>query len=405
MLDKSRILSRLRSRHAPVWRRKRTREKPPILNLLDKTINYPPVNPREKTEKASIVKARSQTRRLVETFQTFESMPDDPFHQESSYEVLSTLLIHVTQLDMDCINIALSISPTRNHELRTVLPQILYKLGRYHDIACDLIDAARSSASAIFKRIAIKPLQEPRANSPAPDSLANFEEVVERQCPNLLSPQAQGSALMDVSGLRDKYHLRISALPSLRKVHAEIQLLFFYEHNPHIRRPRAICSSKSACYLCNLFVQRQGKFHIPRTHGRLYDRWILPEWSYNDSIETNSMSSTINAFATKIEAKILEVFENQQLSFSHPNESVLLLRKPWPSTLTLPMATEQLDRNIKDSGKAEVERLREQKVFHQRSRLQRIYHCLIEGARLPCSLHLPLRRAGSSSSRFSEPSK
>jgi hypothetical protein len=38
------------------------------------------------------------------------------------------------------------------------------------------------------------------------------------------------------------------------------------------------CSSKSACYLCNLFFQLHSGFHVPRTHGRLYDKWILPYW-------------------------------------------------------------------------------------------------------------------------------
>jgi hypothetical protein len=56
------------------------------------------------------------------------------------------------------------------------------------------------------------------------------------------------------------------------KVHAEIQLLFFYEAHPSRRRPRFICSSKSACYLCNLFFSLHGGFYVPRTHGRLYAR-------------------------------------------------------------------------------------------------------------------------------------
>ena len=62
------------------------------------------------------------------------------------------------------------------------------------------------------------------------------------------------------------------------KIHAKIQLLFFYELYPNRPRPRVIYSSKSACYLCNLFFHLYGGFHVPRTHGRLYDKWILPDW-------------------------------------------------------------------------------------------------------------------------------
>lgn len=59
-------------------------------------------------------------------------------------------------------------------------------------------------------------------------------------------------------------------------VHAEIQLLLYYESNSVPFPPRIICSTKKACYLCNLFFNLHGKFHIPSTHGRLYEKWAVP---------------------------------------------------------------------------------------------------------------------------------
>jgi hypothetical protein len=38
-------------------------------------------------------------------------------------------------------------------------------------------------------------------------------------------------------------------------VHAEIQLLFYHEKHPPKIPPRIICSSKKACFLCNLFIK------------------------------------------------------------------------------------------------------------------------------------------------------
>ena len=60
------------------------------------------------------------------------------------------------------------------------------------------------------------------------------------------------------------------------RVHAEVQIVCHYELHPAAKMPRVICSSKDACYLCNLFVQLHGKFYIPRTHGNVYTSWLLP---------------------------------------------------------------------------------------------------------------------------------
>ncbi len=122
------------------------------------------------------------------------------------------------------------------------------------------------------------------------------------------------------------------------KIHAEIQLLFFYEQNPNIPHPRIICLSKSACYLCDLFIKTHNKFYIPRTHGRLYDKWILPEWPINESPANEHTISVIERFNAILEAKILHTLNHRQLPCRHPNESVLLLHEPWSSTSTLSRA-------------------------------------------------------------------
>ena len=62
------------------------------------------------------------------------------------------------------------------------------------------------------------------------------------------------------------------------KVHAEIKLLFYYESHPNSIKPRVICANTSACYLCDLFLRVHGHFQVPRTFGKLNERWILPDW-------------------------------------------------------------------------------------------------------------------------------
>ncbi|KAL8824638.1 MAG: hypothetical protein Q9170_008093 [Blastenia crenularia] len=72
-------------------------------------------------------------------------------------------------------------------------------------------------------------------------------------------------------------------IPGTRKVlkcyvHAEIQLITFYGLMPDMKgyRPRLLGVSKSACYLCDLFVSLHGQYFISKAHGRLYQQWTIP---------------------------------------------------------------------------------------------------------------------------------
>ncbi|KAL9607792.1 MAG: hypothetical protein Q9167_007326 [Letrouitia subvulpina] len=62
-------------------------------------------------------------------------------------------------------------------------------------------------------------------------------------------------------------------------VHAEIQLLAFYARSAGLisKKLRAIGVSKSACYLCSLFINQYNQFFVSRTHGKLYDKWTVPD--------------------------------------------------------------------------------------------------------------------------------
>lgn len=136
--------------------------------------------------------------------------------------------IHAFSLATD-LGLALQtsmIDPT----LKAYLPVAIGKLGRYYSATSELVCAARHRACRLFESIEVVPFQ-----IPMPASLSK----------------------------------------PYWKVRAEIQLLFFYEVHPSRRQLRFICSSKSACYLCNLFFSLHGGFYVPRTHGRLYAQWTL----------------------------------------------------------------------------------------------------------------------------------
>lgn len=60
-------------------------------------------------------------------------------------------------------------------------------------------------------------------------------------------------------------------------VHAEVQLILHYEQFSSGKPPRAIGCSKSACYLCDLLIQKLRKYWISHSHKRLYNQWTIKD--------------------------------------------------------------------------------------------------------------------------------
>ncbi len=170
------------------------------------------------------------------------------------------------------------------------------------------------------------------------NELAYFDETLQRVTRSSHRRHCENYTSGCLSAARTKFQSRLSSRATPWKIHAEIQLLCFYEHSPDIPHPRIICSSKSACYLCDLFIKTHGKFQTPRTHGRLYDKWILPEWPISEAPANEYILPVVEQFNAALEAKILHTLNRKRLPCRHPNESTLPLREPWSSTSTLSRA-------------------------------------------------------------------
>ena len=84
-------------------------------------------------------------------------------------------------------------------------------------------------------------------------------------------------------------------------------------------------------HLCNLFFHFHGGFHIPRTHGRLYDKWILPDW-VDVPVERHR---ELGIILTRLKAALDKRALRSKKRYLHPNESVLLPLAHWPSSSAL----------------------------------------------------------------------
>ena len=144
---------------------------------------------------------------------------------------------------------------------------------------------------------------------------------------SLFAPQGTGNISLFQSIQVEPLQVPMPASVQDAKVHTEIQLLFFYELHPDRPRPRIICSSKRACYLCNLFFQLHGGFQVPRTHGRLYEKWTIPNWLDTPADRHESLGVISTRLKTILKGRIQRQSEGKKKKkkhYEHPNESVLL---------------------------------------------------------------------------------
>lgn len=69
-------------------------------------------------------------------------------------------------------------------------------------------------------------------------------------------------------------------------VHGEVQLVLHHERAMHHPNPRCLGSSKSLCFLCELFVERHGGYWISHSHKRLYHKWTIPDTNWMNEEQT-----------------------------------------------------------------------------------------------------------------------
>ncbi|KAK7920302.1 hypothetical protein PG985_008324 [Apiospora marii] len=219
---------------------------------------------------------------------------------------------------------------------RTSLLNMIMKVARYRESArilrrlaqkCPLLRRmelvlVQLGASA-FGKVSVKQL-EPDLASKIPQKekkkKKNSPYSIENICRLIKTEPSQASEV---------YAQQMRKTLTEGKVHAEIQLLFHVEQAKPKFPPRVVCSSKDACFLCNTFIAVHGKMHTPRTHGRLYPGWRLPQIGDKDT-----HTKFVNHLDNLIKSDILLLSElGEKTDYPFPNESTLL---------TLPVSTSTL---------------------------------------------------------------
>jgi OTT_1508-like deaminase len=160
----------------------------------------------------------------------------------------------------------------------------LGKLSHYVKACEHLLRAARRYS--IFSNIAIEFVNlQQKGRRISETGLSNCDKLVENSCSEQMLSQVSIRQNISLAKVRELVKSRLS---ERSRVHAEIQLVLYYEENSILFRPRVICSSKSGCYLCHLFFKIHGRYFIPSTHGKLYDTWRWPVSTLSEQTKPDS---------------------------------------------------------------------------------------------------------------------
>lgn len=215
---------------------------------------------------------------------------------------------------------------------RKSILNIIRKVARYRDAARFLYRIAKKYPIVQnMNTVIIDPPQAAFGNGPTNTDISTLQAALykiggtsydlEYVCKLLRIDQAKASG---------RYIEQTQQTLKSAKMHAEIQLIFHMEQSSAKHPPRVVCSSKDACFLCNLFIAMHGKIHTPRCHGKLYPGWRLPitplfivlQRHFNARLQAHVRSSLATLLSRR-----------QKTSYPDPNESTLLTLPSLVSTI------------------------------------------------------------------------
>lgn len=254
-------------------------------------------------------------------FARLEHLTTSEARTSSGLELLVQMVITCQQIhDRRILHQVLTRSSRLDPSSRASIALKITKLSRYSSVSRFLLQAAQKYP--VFRRVEISAVCFRAPNLPATEFDSMTADLVHGLLdgPKLwkLPSKFHGSSSFAIEN-----HIRQEATLSV-PVHAEVQLLFHYERNTCNLPPRIICSSKQACFLCDLFFKIHGRFTVPSTHGRLYEKWALPDAVKTIGNADKDILKTLGAFVSAIENALLHEIQSTRKSYPDPYESIIL---------------------------------------------------------------------------------
>ncbi|KAL1953301.1 hypothetical protein VTO42DRAFT_3031 [Malbranchea cinnamomea] len=321
-LNRKRILCRLRSRHASFSLK--ARDKPSLLDRLQVA--------QELLQHSTLAPSALQTLstdidELRSPFMQLEAMSKQQALSSTSDPCLFSLVTKINSLWRHA-HMLQQIPPAPGrwtaNDTQSLLNHIR-KAGQYVDACSELLRAARRSN--VFSKVSVELVGGLQLSSvTVKDPNPVMQNAVSRKLLHRVATH-MGKPVEEVQNMTKRM------LGERSRIHAEMQLVLFYERNTRLRRPRVICSSKSACFLCYLFLLLQGEYIIPSTHGKLYPAW---KWPGSGAGNVPGLKKLLPRFVDAVEKKLQENLDKKAQKLPDPVESVVYSPVLTPSCLSIP---------------------------------------------------------------------
>lgn len=321
-MNQNRILIRLRSHHAKLQCnfKKDKMQRPKFIPQLYKAINGRSVAQTSGIAPVLLTALTTDIEKLHGLFADLENLATPRAKSSPGLEILVQLVITCQHVhDQRILHQALIALSQLVPGSRAGIVQTITKLGRYSTVSQFLLQAARKYP--VFSRVQISPVYIKAPKLPATELDSMTIDLIHSLLNGSKLKRASKSHASSPIAIEDRIrHEATLTVP----VHAEVQLLFHYERNSCKVPPRIICSSKQACFLCNLFFKVDGRFIIPSTHGRLYEKWALPGTGKSTGNADSNILTTIWNFVSAVEKALLREVQSTRRPYPDPYESIIL---------------------------------------------------------------------------------
>ncbi|KAG8349964.1 hypothetical protein FVEN_g11863 [Fusarium venenatum] len=154
----------------------------------------------------------------------------------------------------------------------------LYKIARYRSAIKSMVKLAVKQPD-IFAQIQIRELKAP---SQSPFSLKNDRGALQTAVKRLIKENSR-ETMQQLEKHLDSHDVEAVLRKACRlslTLHAEMQLVVFYEENPESApRMRFIGTSKKACFLCYKYLlQHPLGLQVSACHQKIYPSWMPPPY-------------------------------------------------------------------------------------------------------------------------------
>ncbi|KAF2869865.1 hypothetical protein BDV95DRAFT_89616 [Massariosphaeria phaeospora] len=198
------------------------------------------------------------------------------------------------------------------------------------------------------------------------NKIANYWRI----CTDLAHLSRSYRARFSTCRLQPIEHYAPSGNKLKRYVHAEIQILIFYEINKSQSLwPRAIGASKEACFLCNSLIRTHGSFHLSKAHRRVFPQWTVPDLDFYNAITLETLRKALVGVHKDVRTELKRARNSS--SFLHPLQSSVNLWRtclPTPSLTTVDSVDTVKGGVVTDAGQLRIEGQKEGDFTQQESR-------------------------------------